>query len=160
MAGAGMTTRGFSAAVVLATAVALDLVAQEPRGHVLAVALAASSVGAARLLLAHRWRGTFALLNLAVLAQPAAHAVTKLTPHAHGISPVALQIAVTLLVVLVAGGEPLLVVAATLPLVRLLLTVPPDGPPRTVRTAPPAVGNLSGVDLARCLPRRGPPSPA
>ncbi|MEJ2870951.1 hypothetical protein WCD74_24525 [Actinomycetospora sp. OC33-EN08] len=160
MSGPGITSRGFSAVVVLVTAVAFDVVAQEPGAHVLGVALAATSVGVARLLLPGRLRGPFALVNLAVLAQPAAHAVTKLTPHAHGVSPLALQIAVTLLVVVVAGGEPLLVVAAALPLVRWLLTLTPDGPPRTVRTTPAAVGSLSGVDLARCLPRRGPPRPA
>jgi hypothetical protein len=157
MTGAGMTSRGFSAVVVLITAVVFDVVAHAAGAHVLGVALAAAVVGVARLALPHRSPGPFALLNLAVLAQPAALAVTALTPTAGGPSQVALQLAVTLLVVTVALSEPLLAAVSLPGLVRLLTTLVPDGPSRPVPAAAPAVGSLAGVDLARCLPRRGPP---
>jgi hypothetical protein len=157
MSGGRITPRGFSAVLVLVVAVVIDVLARADGDHVLGVALAATTVGAARLCLPHRAWGTFALLNVAVLAQPAALAVATLGPAATGTPSVALQVAVTLLVVTVAASEPLLG-AVTLPcLVRLLTTLHPDGPARSLPAAAPAVGTLVGVDLARCLPRRGPP---
>lgn len=145
--------------MVLVTAVAFDVLGHAAGAHVLGVALAASLVGIARLVLPHRAPGPFALLNLAVLAQPAALAVTALTPAAGGTSQVALPCAVTLLVVTVAVSEPLLAGVSLPPLVRLLTTLVPDGPGHPRVPAAPVVGTLTGVDLARCRPRRGPPHP-
>ncbi|WP_433802111.1 hypothetical protein [Actinomycetospora sp. CA-084318] len=158
MRGAGMTPRGFSAVVVLVTAVAFDVLARADGAHVLGVALAAGTVGATRVCLPHRAWGTFALLNLAVLAQPAALAVAALAPQATGMPPLALQLAVTLLVVTAAASEPLLAAVEVPSLARLLTVLVPDGP-RPVAVVAPAVGTLVGADLARRLPRRGPPRP-
>lgn len=151
-----MTPRGFSAALVLVTAVAFDVLARADGAHVLGVALAAATIGAARIGLPHRAWGTFALLNLAVLAQPGALLVAALAPQATGTPPVALQVAVTLLVVTTAASEPLLAAVEVPSLARLLTTLVPDGP-RPVPVVAPAVVALVGVDLARRLPRRGPP---
>ena len=144
--------------MVLITAVAFDVLARADGVHVLGVALAAITVGAARVCLPHRAWGTFALLNLAVLAQPAALVVAALAPQATGTPPLALQVAVTLLVVTAAASEPLLAAVPVPSLARLLTTLVPDGP-RPVPVVAPVVVPLAGVDLARRLPRRGPPRP-
>jgi hypothetical protein len=150
-----MTPRGFSAAVVLVTAVAFDVLARADGAHVAGVALAAAVVGLARLVLPHRSPGPFALLNLAVLAQPAGLAVAALAPSG-GPSQVALHLAMTFLVVTIAASEPLLARLRLPALVRLLTTLVPDGTPRLLPVAP-VVGTPTGTDLARRLPRRGPP---
>ncbi|MDD7966156.1 hypothetical protein [Actinomycetospora lemnae] len=106
-----------SSTLVLLTAVGFDLLADEPPTHALAVGLVALIVGIGRLRLSGRFRGAFAAANLAVVGQPAVHALSKLTqagadwlPHSHGwpesVSAIALHVAVALLVVGVAASEP------------------------------------------------------
>ena len=161
-----------SIALVIATAGGFDLLANETPTHLASVVLIATAVGVLRLVLPARLGRTFSLINLGLLAQPAAHALSKLAhvgaeelPHADGLPgdlwAVALQVAVAVLVVLVAGSEPVLVFVASsaAPVLRMLVgrLVPADPP--LVATAPcPAPRDPTEVVLARCRPHRGPPA--
>ena len=159
-------------AVVL-TAGAFDLLAEQTLLHVLGVALVATAVGAVRLALRGRLQRLFVVINLAVLVQPAAHALTTLSQagaarlsHDHvvpeQVSALALQLAITLLVVMVASSEPLLVAGrhAHLRLLRVVLGLPPVPAPGAPRPPAPVRGAAPSVDLLRCRPRRGPPAAA
>lgn len=106
-----------SSVLVLTTAVGFDLLADEPPTHALAVGLVALIVGLGRMRMSGRFQGAFMAANLAVVGQPAVHALGKLTqagadwlPHSHGwpesVSATALHVAVALLVVAVAASEP------------------------------------------------------
>lgn len=106
-----------SSVLVLVVAVGFDLLAEEPPVHALAVGSVAAVVGIGRLWLLGRFQGVFAAANLAIVGQPAAHALGKVTqagtewlPHSHGwpqsVSTIALHVVVALLVVAVATSEP------------------------------------------------------
>ncbi|MFC5063567.1 hypothetical protein [Actinomycetospora atypica] len=73
-----------------------------------------------------------------------------------GGSAVALRIAVTVLAVLVAGAQPLLVFVASAPPV-LLLTRPRIGAGAVARPVVRRDPVPTDPGLVRCLPRRGPP---
>lgn len=164
--------RWASVALVIVTAGAFDLLANETPTHLASVLLIAAAVGVLRLLLPARLGRTFALINLGLLAQPAAHLLSKLAhvgaeefPHSDGLPDdlwaIALQIAVAILVVLVAGSEPVLmfVASSAAPILRVLVgrLVPADPP--LVGAAPcPAPRDPTEVVLARCRPHRGPPA--
>jgi hypothetical protein len=162
-----------SVVAVVLVAGGFDLLADQTLLHVLGVALAAASVGAVRLALRGRLQGLFVVVNLAVLVQPAAHALTTLTQagaarlhHEHVVpehlTALALQLAITLLVVVVASSEPLLVAGrhAHLQLLRVVLgltPVPAPGGPAP-RPPEPADGPAQQVARLRCRPHRGPPA--
>lgn len=106
-----------SSVLVLVVAVGFDILAEEPPTHALAVGLVALVVGIGRLWLRGRFQGAFVAANLAVVGQPAVHALGKVTqastewlPHSHGwpqsVSTIALHVVVALLVVAVAASEP------------------------------------------------------
>ena len=163
-----------SIALVIVTAGGFDLLANETPTHLASIVLIAAAVGVLRLALPARLGRTFTLINLGLLVQPAAHALSKLAhvgadelPHAGGLSDdlwaVALQVAVAVLVVLVAGSEPVLVFVASsvAPTLRVLVgrLVPAD-PPLVAAAPCPAPRDPIQVVLARCRPHRGPPAPA
>ncbi|WP_133824262.1 hypothetical protein [Actinomycetospora succinea] len=169
------SSRVVSVLAVVLTAGGFDLLADETLLHVLGVALVAAAVGAVRLALRGRLQSLFVVINLAVLVQPAAHALTTVTQagaarlqHDHVVpeelTALALQLAITLLVVVVASSEPLLVAGghAHLQLLRVVLGLPPvpssSGPDR--RAPAPADAVVHRVDLVRCRPHRGPPPAA
>ena len=173
---AGLTpARGLrllSVALVIVTAGGFDLLADETPTHLVSVLLIAAAVGGLRLALPARLRRTFALINLGLLAQPAAHLLSKLAhagaeefPHSHALPDdlwaVALQVAVAVLVVLVAGSEPVLmfVASSAAPVLRVLVgrLVPAD-PPLAAVAPCPAPRDPIEVVLARCRPHRGPPA--
>jgi hypothetical protein len=127
-----------SSVLVLLTAIGFDVLAEEPPVHTLAVALAAVIVGLGRVRAQTRHREVFAAVNLAVVGQPAVHALGKMThagaellPHGHGLpeglAGVALHVAVALLVVGVAASEPLgvFVVTTVSPVLAKLIDVRP-----------------------------------
>ncbi|WP_274202305.1 hypothetical protein [Actinomycetospora lemnae] len=158
--------------LVLSAAVGFDVAADERPIHTATVALAAVIVGVGRLWMQGRLRGVFAAVNLAIIGQPAVHAVTKLTyvadavPHAHGwpetFSSVALHIAVALLLVAVSASEPVCAfVAGTIVRSLRLATSPRSSdapsPIRPGRHDEP--GDIEQQLLSsRCVSRRGPPS--
>ncbi|MEJ2863962.1 hypothetical protein [Actinomycetospora flava] len=165
------SVRVASVVAVVLTAGGFDLLAEQTLLHVLGVALAAAAVGAVRLALRGRLRHLFVVINLAVLVQPAAHAITTLSQagaarlsHHHvvpeQVSALALQLAITLLVVVVASSEPLLVTGrhAHLRLLRIVLGIAPQPAPGTPRPPAPVEGAAPSVDLLRCRPHRGPPA--
>lgn len=166
--------RLLSVVVVVAVACGFDVVAEGLSLHLVGVAMLAIAVGAVRMVLRGRLQGLFALVNVAVLAQPAAHALTSVThsvaaqlPHDHvvpeGLASLALQLAITLLVVLVAASEPLLRALTSSGrglrlLLRLLLGAPRPpvttvSPLRILRVPPPREPALTRVRLLR-----GPPT--
>lgn len=158
-----------------------DVIADEPPLHTLTVALAAAIVGVGRFRLRRpgggRMAGVVAAVNLSVLAQPAVHALSKLShlggdalPHSHGapenLSGIALHLVVALLVVAVAANEPACafvaswVLRAVTQLRALLLRDPaPVGPSCAVRRhvdrIPVPHRQLS---TGQPLTRRGPPA--
>ena len=161
-----------SVALVVVTAGGFDLLADESPTHLASVLLIAAAVGVLRLVLRARLGRTFALVNLGLLAQPAAHVVSKFAhtgaewfPHGAALPDdlwsVALQVAVAVLVVLVAGSEPVLqfVAASTIPILRVLVRrlVPAD-PPLVALAPCPAPRDPIEVLLVRCRPHRGPPT--
>ncbi|MDD7941044.1 hypothetical protein PHK61_21720 [Actinomycetospora lutea] len=162
-----------SSLLVLVAAVGFDVLADEPPVHLLAVALAALIVGAGRLRWSGRATGLFVTMNLAVVGQPAVHALGKLPqagaellPHSHGwphsLSGLLLHVAVAMLVVTLAVLEPACasVVPRLLPLLRgLVQTPPPRGPVRRVRPArrAPRV-RAHRLLFSRQAHRRGPPA--
>ncbi|MDD7938319.1 hypothetical protein PHK61_07800 [Actinomycetospora lutea] len=171
----GSSARVASVIAVVLVACGFDLLADESLLHVLGVALAAASVGVVRLALRGRLQGLFVVVNLAVLVQPAAHALTTLTQagaarlhHEHVVpehlTALALQLAITLLVVVVASSEPLLVAGrhAHLRLLRAALGLAPVPAPGTPRPRPPEPAARVGrpAALLRCRPHRGPPAVA
>jgi hypothetical protein len=162
-----------SSVTVLAVAVGFDVVADEPPVHTLTVALAAAIVGLGRFWLRGRLRGVFAAVNVAVIGQPAVHALTKLAhagadalPHSHALPEelyaVSLHLVIALLVVAVAASEPLAAFVATTVLCALVLLTRaprPVGPAavltgrRTDQNGPPRRQLLRSYSLSR----RGPP---
>lgn len=163
-----------SSLVVVAVAAGFDVLAGARPDHTLSLVLTAAAVGAVRWLLRGRLRGFFSLVNLAVVAQPAAHGVGELTrftasqlPHSHlvpeALPGLAVQVAVALLVAVVAGSEPLAVfvvstvVAAGVALARH--PVPENNPAWGVRLARTEhdAAPVDAQDAVRCRPRRGPP---
>lgn len=162
-----------SSAVVVALALAFDVLADEPPTHTVTVLLAAATVGLGRYLLRGRLTGVFAAVNLAVIGQPAVHALTKLThagadalPHSHALPEnlfaIALHIVIAVLVVAVAASEPLSIVVARAVLRTLVILTRALPPSRTMVVSlrrreeqhdPP------GQDLlnSQSLTRRGPP---
>lgn len=171
---------GLSSLAVLVAAVITDVVADEPPLHTLAVALAATIVGAGRFRLRHhvrgRLQGVVVAVNLAVLSQPAVHALGELThlgadalPHSHGVpeslSGIALHVVVALLVVAVAASE--LTCARVAPWARsalahlrtLFVVGPvPVGPPLAARRRLNELSTLSPqLSTFRPVTRRGPP---
>ncbi|WP_433786847.1 hypothetical protein ACQPX6_08440 [Actinomycetospora sp. CA-101289] len=164
--------RTASSLLVLLAAVSFDVLADEPPVHTLAVALAATIVGVGRLRWSPQFTGLFATINLAVVGQPAVHALGKLPhagaellPHSHGwpqgLSGLSLHVAVAMLVVAVAVLEPACASVAPrlLPLLRGLVQAPaPRGPVRQVRcprTAPRV--REQRLLFTRQARRRGPP---
>lgn len=160
--------------LVLTTAVGFDLLADEPPIHALAVGLVALIVGIGRMRMSGRFQGAFMAANLAVVGQPAVHALSKLTqagadwlPHSHGwtesVSATALHVAVALLVVAIAASEPAcryVVSAVAFVLVRVRRMPPTRLPGDTVapcrRDEPrPREHQLLFARQAR---RRGPPA--
>jgi hypothetical protein len=135
--------------------------------------MVAAAVGVLRWLLRGRLRGLFFLVNVAVVVQPVAHGMGKLTqataemlPHSHEVpeefSGLALQLAVALLVVVVAGSEPIAAfVASTVVTVAVALARLPMAEstgPALASTSPDRVRVPPDDDgLTRCRPRRGPP---
>jgi hypothetical protein len=109
-----------SSLLVLVAAVGMDVVADEPPVHSVAVAVAAGIVGLGRFRLRRRasngLHGVVVAINLAVLGQPAVHLLTKLahltTEASHGhvvpdsVAAVALHVAFALMVVAIAASEP------------------------------------------------------
>ena len=161
---------------MILTALVLDVLAEGSLAHAAQVGATAAAVGLLRLAAGGRLPRFFALVNVAVLAQPAVHALTQVAhtaagelPHSHVVAEevwaVALQVAITLLVVLVAASEPLLdvVVSTRLASLRALLAFavvdPPTPPARRPIPAPPP-REPSEVLRALCRPRRGPPRAA
>jgi hypothetical protein len=159
---------------VVAVAAAFDLLADERPDHTLSLVLVAGAVGVLRWLLRGRLRGLFSLINFAVIAQPVAHGVGKLTrntagllPHSHEVpeelSGLTVQIAVALLVAVVAGSEPIAVfVASTVLTVASTLArgrVPESAAP-ALHPAGPEDETLPVEvdDTVRCRPHRGPPA--
>ena len=143
-----------SSLLVLAVAVGFDIAADEPPIHTLAVAAAALVVGLGRMRRPGRFRGLAATVNLAVIGQPAVHALGKMSQagaehgsHSHGwpegFAGVALHVAVALLVVAVA-------VLATGRRVR-----GPPGAPAPQGTDPRSAGHRPGVDDAVRRARTG-----
>jgi hypothetical protein len=164
-----------SVLAVVLTAGGFDLLADQSLLHVLGVALVAAAVGAVRLALRGRLQSLFVVINLAVLVQPAAHALTTLSQagaarlhHDHvvpeNLTALALQLAITLLVVVVASSEPLLVAGrhAHLQLLRIVLGLAPLPAPGEPGPRPPAHADppTHRVALVRCRPHRGPPATA
>ena len=163
-----------SSVLVLVAAVAFDVLAEEPPTHALAVGLAALIVGLGRLRARGRFQGVFAAVNLAVVGQPAVHAVSKLAeagagsmPHSHGwfdgLPSVGLHVVVALLVVVIATSEPAtryVASAVVLVLARLHRHPPVAVPPRVVpsdrRAEPP--GRERQLLFTRQAHRRGPPA--
>ena len=162
-----------SVAAVVLTACGFDLLAEESPTHLAGVALVAAAVGGLRFLLRGHLAHVFTVVNLGVLVQPAAHALTEVAhagaeqlPHTH-VVPVdvwalLLQLAITLLVVLVAGSEPVLGFVVSRGLVALALLVGLAASPRTApsaRRVRVAAGHEpTEVLFARFRPRRGPPA--
>ena len=163
-----------SSVFVLATAVSFDVLADEPPTHTLAVGLVALIVGAGRLRTLGRFRGVFAAVNLAVVGQPAVHALGKLSqagaewlPHSHGwpasVSSLALHVAVALIVVVVAASEPIgrFVVSSVVPALAHLLRLPvvpmPTCAVPVARHIEPRARRRQ-VLPTRHLHRRGPPA--
>lgn len=162
-----------SSSLVLLAAVGFDVLADEPPVHTLAVALAALIVGAGRLRWSGRFAGLFVTMNLAVVGQPAVHALGKLPqagaellPHSHGwpqsLSGLSLHVAVAMLVVALAVLEPACasVVPRLLPLLcGLIHTPPPRGPVRHMRCTrrAPRV-RAQRLLFTRQAHRRGPPA--
>jgi hypothetical protein len=165
--------RILSASAVLLAAGAFDLFADEPPTHLAGIAVIALAVGALRLAMRGRLAHLFTLINLGILVQPAAHALTKVRdvgawqpPHEHVLPDtvwdVLLQATITLLVVLIAASEPVLVFVTSRglgPLVLLVTLDPGPGHVPTTRRAPAAVVRepIEAL-LTRCRPRRGPPA--
>lgn len=162
-----------SSASVLLVAVGFDLLADEPPTHALAVGLVALIVAIGRLRMSGRFQGAFAAANLAVIGQPAVHALGKVSqagadwlPHSHGwpesVSGIALHVAVALLIVAVAAGEPACryVASTVAPVLARVLCLP-------VAPAPAAAVPSGRRDeprarehqllFARQVHRRGPP---
>jgi hypothetical protein len=162
-----------SSLVVVAVAGAFDVLADERPDHTLSLVLVATAVGVLRWLLRGRLRGLFFLVNIAVVVQPVAHGMGKLTqatagmlPHSHEVpeefSGLALQLAVALLVVVVAGSEPIVafvassVFMAAVAVARLPLAESTG--PALAPVSPDRVrAHSDGDGLTRCRPRRGPP---
>ncbi|WP_116706565.1 hypothetical protein [Actinomycetospora cinnamomea] len=161
-----------SSLLVLLTAVGFDLLADERPLHTATVALAAAIVGVGRVWMQGRMRGVFAAVNLAVIGQPAVHALGKLThvgdvvPHSHGwpqdFSGIALHVVVALLVVAISAGEPACAYLATAIVAHLVLPTRAPGAVETPSTTrcprhdePP--GLVRQLLHSRSLSRRGPP---
>lgn len=162
-----------SSTAVIALAMTFDILADEPPTHTVMVLLAAATVGLGRYLLRGRLTGVFVAVNLAVIGQPAVHALTKLThvgadalPHSHALPEnffaIALHIVIAVLVVAVAASEPLSIVVARVvlhTLVFLTRASSPSGPTvisphrREGQHDPPGQDLLSSQSLTR----RGPP---
>ncbi|GAA4872274.1 hypothetical protein GCM10023203_22450 [Actinomycetospora straminea] len=162
-----------SSLAVVAVAGTFDVLAGERPDHTLSLVLVALAVGVLRWCLRGRLRGVFFLVNVAVVAQPVAHGVGELIqatggplPHSHDVpeelSGLTVQLAVALLVTVVAGSEPIVAVVATTVITaaavvaRVPVAVPggPALPPsRPDQRRPPDDGDAS----TRCRPRRGPP---
>jgi hypothetical protein len=158
---------------VVAVAGAFDLLADERPDHTLSLVMVATAVGVLRWLLRGRLRGLFFLVNIAVVVQPVAHGMGELTqatagmlPHSHEVpeefSGLAFQLAVALLVVVVAGSEPIAtfvasaVITVAAAVARLPLAESAGLPPTP--TAPDRVWVPPDDDgRTRCRPRRGPP---
>jgi hypothetical protein len=162
-----------SSVTVLLAAVGFDLLADEPPTHALAVGLVALVVGIARLRTVGRFRSVFAAVNLAVVGQPAVHAMSKLTeavvdvPHAHGwsesVPAIALHVVVALLVLAIATGEPAsrYVASTVLSLVARTVRVPLAPVPAHVvpldRRTEPRARERERL-FTRKAHRRGPPT--
>ena len=163
-----------SSMLVLVAAVGFDLLADEPPTHALAVGLVALIVGIGRLRMLGRFQAAFAAANLAVVGQPAVHALGKLTqagadwlPHSHGwpesVSATALHVVVALLVVAVAASEPAgrHVVSAVVLVLTRVLRLPahpaPNGVATAHRRAEPRAREHQLL-FARHVHRRGPPA--
>lgn len=161
-----------SAATTVLVAVGFDVLAAEPPVHSVTLALVAVVVGVGRWRLQGRLPGLFALVNVAIVAQPAVHALNKVLhagadalPHGHGpvedLSTVAVHVVIALLVVAVAASEPMYgFIASTL--LRALALIAADPPPaqtqgpRPRRVVDPRV--LWWRVFQRCDGRRGPPT--
>ena len=160
--------------LVLVAAFGFDLLADEPPIHALAVGLVALIVGIGRLRFLGRRQEVFVAVNVVVVAQPAVHALGKLTqasldglPHSHGwpgsISTIALHAAVALLVVVVAASEPACrYVVSTIVLVlghvlRLPVVPAPTAMVSTDHRARPRVRERQLL-FTRQVHRRGPPA--
>lgn len=162
-----------SAVLVVVTALGLDVLADQDLTHVLGVGTLAGAVGLACLIFRGHLSRFSVLVNIAVLAQPAIHAVTGMAhsaagrlPHGHAVDEdvwaVGLQVAITLLVVLVAASEPLLAFVTSTrssSLAALLaFAVPAPSIPSVARPAPePPPRHLYEIFVVQCRPRRGPP---
>lgn len=158
---------------VVAVAGAFDVLADERPDHALSLVMVAAAVGMLRWLLRGRLRGLFFLVNIAVVVQPVAHGMGKLTqatagmlPHSHGVpeafSGLALQLAVALLVVVIAGSEPIAAFVAsaviTVAAAVARLSLAEWAGPASTPTSPERVRVPPDDDgLTRCRPRRGPP---
>lgn len=171
-AGIGASTRvgaralAVSSALVITVAGVFDVLAGHRPHHTLSLLLLAGTVGVARRLLRGRLRGFFTLVNLAVLGPPVErglHHLTASTAHSpvvpEHLVALSAQIVVALLVVVVAGSEPIMVFAAS----RVLAAAPSCTAPwaaATPRSAAPAEVDVAATRrdvVVRCRPRRGPP---
>jgi hypothetical protein len=170
---AGRFALGGAAAMTVCAAVGLDVAAAERPLHVLSLAVVASVVAAIRISLAGRHSGLLFVVNAAVVAQPAFHAVAKQMPAhlgpgdlgaVHGVPSdmliTAMHAALAALIAcaVVSFERPLLLAAMLLHVIwQLLAPSPlPDSagpdvrtlPARSMPPSPPCVGYLA---------RRGPP---
>lgn len=148
-----------------------DVLAGERPDHTISLVIVAGAVGLLRWAARGRLRSLFFLLNVALVAQPVAHGMNEVTqvtagmlPHTHDVPHdlhgLAVQLAVALLVVVVAGSEPIVAfVASTVLTVAAAVSRQPV-PAGPAVAAADTVGDRvpsEGVGRVRCRPRRGPP---
>jgi hypothetical protein len=171
--GPGAAALVTSALGVVGVAAAFDVLAGERPHHTLSLVIVAATVGLLRWAAHGRLRGLFFLVNVALVAQPVAHGMSKVTqatagmlPHSHDIPHdlhgIALQLAVALLVVVVAGSEPIVafVASTVLTVAAAVSRLPVPGAADPAEVPADTDGRRipsEGVGRTRCRPRRGPP---
>lgn len=162
-----------SSLLVIGVAAVFDILAGARPDHTLSLVLVAAAVGAVRWVLRGRLRGLFSLVNLAIVAQPVAHGVGELTqrtagllPHSHvvpeDLSALGIQLAVALLVAVVAGSEPIAVFVASTVLAVAAASARMRVPETTAGVVRPArpehqAAPMATEDAVRCRPHLGPP---
>ncbi|MDD7967351.1 hypothetical protein [Actinomycetospora lemnae] len=161
-----------SSLAVVAVAGTFDVLAGERPDHTLSLVLVAVAVGLLRWMLRGRLRGLFFLVNVAVVVQPVAHGVGELAqatggllPHSHDVpeelSGLTIQLAVALLVAVVAGSEPIVAFVATTVItaaaVVARLPVAVSTGPALLPARPDRPRPHDDHAFTRCRPRRGPP---
>jgi len=148
-------------------AIGMDLAAGEHPVHAATVGGVAASAALARLVTARRYKGLLAMVNGAVVAQPALHASTKLVPpttdHSGDVSLSVVHIIVAVLIVVAITQVQQLgsLVAALRPLLVALIRRIVSTPKRPVRS-PRLVGYEPALpvpqwSIVRDVARRGPP---